>query len=134
MGGGAVACLALGSAIIGGEDIGVQQIIMQELIRIVNSFLQEDVISGIESDFRTAFALDRIEIDALQYGLEREVAIYLGKNISERFYLEYAAFFGEDVGDNEISFQYRLNEITTLKGSYFGDDEYQITLENEIEF
>ncbi|CCU80049.1 FIG01197110: hypothetical protein [Halanaerobium saccharolyticum subsp. saccharolyticum DSM 6643] len=125
---------ALGSAIIGGEDIGVQQIIMQELIRIANSFLQEDVISGIESDFRTAFALDRIEIDALQYGLEREVAIYLGKNISERFYLEYAAFFGEDVGDNEISFQYRLNEITTLKGSYFGDDEYQITLENEIEF
>lgn len=125
---------ALGSAIIGGEDIGVQQIIMQELIRIVNGFLQEDLISGIESDFRTAFALDRIEIDALQYGLEREIAIYLGKNISERFYLEYAAFFGEDVEDNEISFQYKLNEITTLKGSYFGDEEYQITLENEIEF
>jgi translocation and assembly module TamB len=125
---------ALGSAIIGGENIGVQQIIMQELIRIVNGFLQEDLISGIESDFRTALSLDRIEIDAYQYGLEREVAIYLGKNINKRFYLEYAAFFGEDVGDNEISFQYRLNEITILKGSYFGDDEYQITLENEIEF
>lgn len=125
---------ALGSAIIGGENIGVQQIIMQELIRIVNGFLQEDVISGIESDFRTAFALDRIEIDAYQYGLEREVAIYLGKNLSRRFYLEYAAFFGENVRDNEISFQYRLSEITTLKGSYFGEDEYQITLENEIEF
>lgn len=125
---------ALGSAIIGGEDIGVQQIIMQELIRIINSFLQEDVISGIESDFRTALSLDRIEIDALQYGLEREIAIYLGKNLSNRFYLEYAAFFGEEEKDNEISFQYRLNEITILKGSYLGDEEYQITLENEIEF
>jgi translocation and assembly module TamB len=125
---------ALGSAIIGGEDIGVQQIILQELIRIVNGFLQQDVISNIESDFRSALSLDRIEIDTIQYGLEREFSIYLGKNLSNRFYLEYAAFFGEDVRDNEISFQYRLNDITTLKGSYFGDKEYQITLENEIEF
>ncbi len=125
---------ALGSAIVGGENIGVQQIIMQELIRIVNGFLQEDVISGIESDFRTALALDRIEIDVLQYGLEREVAIYLGKNLSKRFYLEYAAFFGEDVDDNQISFQYKVNDITKLKGSYFGEGEYQIILENEIEF
>jgi translocation and assembly module TamB len=125
---------ALGSAIVGGEDIGIQQIILQELIRIVGGFLQEDLISGIESDFKTALSLDRIEIDTLQYGTEREVAIYLGKNLSKRFYLEYAAFFGEEERNNEISFQYRLNDITTLKGSYFGDSEYQITLENEIEF
>ena len=97
---------ALGSAIIGGENIGIQQIILQELIRIVSGFLQEDLISGIESDFRTVLSLDRIEIDTLQYGTEREVAIYLGKNLSKRFYLEYAAFFGEEERNNEISFQY----------------------------
>jgi len=125
---------ALGSAIIGGENIGIQQIILQELIRIASGFLQENLISGIESDFKTVLSLDRIEIDTLQYGTEREVAIYLGKNLSQRFYLEYAAFFGEEERNNEISFQYRLNEITTLKGSYLGEDEYQITLENEIEF
>lgn len=43
-------------------------------------------------------------------------------------------FFGEEERNNEMSFQYRLNEITTLKGSYLGEDGYQITLENEIEF
>lgn len=126
---------ALGSAVIGGEDIGVRQIITQELIRIVNGFLQEDIISDLESDFRTALSLDRIEIDALQFGLEREVAIYLGKNLNNRFYLEYAAFFNEEEQrESELSFQYRLTEITNLKGSYFTDDEYQISLETEIEF
>ncbi|MFP4371882.1 MAG: translocation/assembly module TamB domain-containing protein [Halanaerobium sp.] len=126
---------ALGSAVVGGEDIGIQQIILQELIRVVNSFLQEDIISDIESDFRSALSLDRIEIDASQFGLEREFAIYLGKNLSKRFYLEYASFFGEgDEREDEISFQYKLTEITNLKGTYFGDDDYQITIENEIEF
>ena len=125
---------ALGSAVIGGEDIGIQQIILQELIRIVNGFLQEDLISDIESDFRTALSLDRIEIDAFQYGLEREFALYLGKNLSDRFYLEYASFFGQEEREQEISFQYRLNEITNLKGTYFGDQEYEITIESEIEF
>lgn len=126
---------ALGSAVIGGEDIGVRQIITQELIRIVNGFLQEDIISDLESDFRTALSLDRIEIDALQFGLEREVAIYLGKNLNNRFYLEYAAFFNEEEQrESELSFQYKLTEITNLKGSYFTDDEYQISLETEIEF
>ena len=125
---------ALGSAIIGGEDIGVQQIILQELIRIVNGFLQEDVIGDIESNVKSAFALDRIEIDAFQYGLEREFAIYLGKNLSDRFYVEFASFFGEETREQELTFQYNLTEITNIKGTYFGDQEYRITLETEIEF
>lgn len=125
---------ALGSAIVGGQDIGVQQIIFQELLRITNSFLQQDLISDLESDFRTALSLDRIEIDALQYGLNREFAIYLGKNLNKRFYLGYAAFFGEEARDNEVTFQYRLTEITNLKGSYIGDGEYEITVETEIDF
>ena len=126
---------ALGSAVIGGEDIGIQQIILQELIRVVNTFLQEDIISDIESDFRSALSLDRIEIDVSQYGLEREFAIYLGKNLNNRFYLEYASFFGEgDEREDELSFQYKLTEITNLKGTYFGEEDYEITIETEIEF
>jgi translocation and assembly module TamB len=125
---------ALGSAIIGGEDIGIQNIIWQELIRIVNSFLQRGVISDIESDFKTAFSLDRAEIDVFQYGLEREFALYLGKNITDRLYLEYASFFTEEGREGEISFQYKLTDPTVLKGTYFGDQEYQISIETEIEF
>ncbi|MCC3144899.1 translocation/assembly module TamB [Halanaerobium sp. Z-7514] len=126
---------ALGSAILGDEEVGIENIIFQELVRLLNVFLQEDVISEIESDFQRAFALDRIEIDAFQYGLEREFAIYLGKNITDSFYLEYANFFaeGED-RESEISFQYRLTDITSLKGSYVGDDEYQISIETEFGF
>lgn len=126
---------ALGSAIVGGENIGVQQIITQELIRIAYGFLQEDIISDLESDVKTSLSLDRIEINALQYGLEREFAVYLGKNLNDRFYLEYAAFFRDDEArQDEISFQYKFTDITTLKGTYFGDQEYEITLENTIEF
>jgi len=125
---------ALGSAIIGGEDIGIQNIIWQELMRIVNSFLQRGVISDLESDVATIFSLDRAEIDAFQYGLEREFAIYLGKNITDKLYLEYASFFDEEGRRGEISFQYKLTEPTVLKGTYFGDDEYQISIETEIEF
>ena len=126
---------ALGSAIFGDEEVGIENIIFQELIRLLNAFLQQDVISEIESDFQRALALDRIEIDAFQYGLEREFAIYLGKNITNKLYLEYASFFaeGED-REGEISFQYRLTDITSLKGSYFGDDEYQISIETEFGF
>ncbi len=125
---------ALGSAIIGGEDIGVQNIIWQELMRIVNSFLQRGVLSDLESDFETIFSLDRAEIDAFQYGQEREFAVYLGKNITDKLYLEYASFFTQEGREGEISFQYKLTEPTVLKGTYFGDDEYQISIETEIEF
>jgi len=125
---------ALGSAIIGGEDIGIQNIIWQELIRVVNSFLQRGVISDLESDFKTAFSLDRAELDVSQYGLEREFALYLGKNITDKLYLEYASFFTEEGREGELSFQYKLTDPTVLKGTYFGDQDYQISIETEIEF
>ncbi len=125
---------ALGSAIIGGEDIGIQNIIWQELVRVVNSFLQRDVFSDLESDVETIFSLDRAEIDAFQYGMEREFAIYLGKNITDKLYLEYASFFDEEGREGEISFQYKLADPTVLKGTYYGDEEYQISIETEIEF
>ncbi|TDO95095.1 translocation and assembly module TamB [Halanaerobium saccharolyticum] len=125
---------ALGSAIIGGEDIGVQNIIWQELTRIVNSFLQQGVISDLESDFETIFSLDRAEIDALQFGMEREFTIYLGKNITDRLYIEYANYFNQEGRGAELSFEYQLTEPTVLKGTYFGDQEYQISIETEIEF
>ena len=125
---------ALGSAIIGGEDIGVQNIIWQELTRIVNSFLQQGVISDLESDVETIFSLDRAEIDALQFGMEREFTIYLGKNITDRLYIEYANYFNQEGRGEELSFEYQLTEPTVLKGTYFGDQEYQISIETEIEF
>lgn len=125
---------ALGSAVIGGEDIGIQTIIFQELIRLVNSSLQKDVISDLETNFRSALSLDRIEIDTYNYGVDREFAIYLGKNLSDKFYLEYASYFNEDGREGEISFEYKLNQISVLKGSYLGDNDYQISIESEIEF
>jgi translocation and assembly module TamB len=125
---------ALGSAIIGDEDIGIEAIITQELIRMINAFLQRDVINPLESDFQSALALDRIEIDTSQYGLEREFALYLGKNITNNFYIEYASFFTEEESSGEISFQYRLTDRTVLKGTYFGDEEYQFSIETGIDF
>jgi len=125
---------ALGSALIGGEDIGIQTIITQELIRILNAFLQEDVINPIESDFQSALALDRIEIDAYQYGLEREFAFYLGKNITNNFYIEYASNFSEGEQSSNISFQYSLTDLTVLKGTYFGEGDYRFSIETGFEF
>ena len=49
-------------------------------------------------------------------------------------YLEYASFFTEEGREGEISFQYKLTDPTVLKGTYFGDQEYQISIETEIEF
>lgn len=125
---------ALGSALIGGEDIGIQTIITQELIRILNAFLQEDVINPIESDFQSALALDRIEIDAYQYGLEREFALYLGKNITNNFYVEYASNFSEGEQSSNISFQYSLTDLTVLKGTYFGEGDYRFSIETGFDF
>jgi translocation and assembly module TamB len=125
---------ALGSAIIGDEDIGIEAIITQELIRMINAFLQRDVINPLESDFQSALALDRIEIDTSQFGLEREFALYLGENITDNFYIEYASFFTEEESSGEISFQYRLTGRTVLKGTYFGDEEYQFSIETGIDF
>jgi len=101
---------------------------------MINAFLQRDLINPLESDFQSALALDRIEIDTSQFGLEREFSLYLGKNITNKFYIEYASFFTEDESTGEISFQYKLTEQTVLKGSYFGDQEYQFSIETGIDF
>ncbi|RCW48248.1 MULTISPECIES: translocation/assembly module TamB domain-containing protein [unclassified Halanaerobium] len=124
---------ALGSAITG-EEIEVQSVIRQELIRIVNSAFQTDVVDRLETDMESALSLDRLEINTYQYGLEREFAVYLGKNLSDKFYLEYASIFTEDEREREWSFQYLLTEKTKLKGSWLGDDEYRISIETGFEF
>jgi len=124
---------ALGSAITG-EEIEVQSVIRQELIRMINSIFQTDVVDRLETDVGSALSLDRMEINTYQYGLEREFAFYLGKNLSDRFYLEYASTFTGDEREQEWSFQYLLTEKTRLKGSWLGDDEYRISIETSFEF
>ncbi|MGM0602187.1 MAG: translocation/assembly module TamB domain-containing protein [Bacillota bacterium] len=124
---------ALGSAITG-EEIEMQSVIRQELIRMVNSIFQTDVVDRLETDVGSALSLDRMEINTYQYGLEREFAVYLGKNLSDRFYLEYASTFTGDEREQEWSFQYLLTDRTRLKGSWLGDDEYRISIETGFEF
>ncbi|ACL70520.1 translocation/assembly module TamB domain-containing protein [Halothermothrix orenii] len=112
----------------------VNQAVKMEVMRIFNSFLQIDIVEDIESTLKDIFRLDRVEIDTYNLGWNQEVNIYLGKYLSDRFYLQYTTTLKPDSRESEVAFQYFLRENTVFEGSWHGEDDYRLSIETNLKF
>ncbi|MFW6237804.1 MAG: translocation/assembly module TamB domain-containing protein, partial [Halanaerobiales bacterium] len=124
----------LGSVFVDDEDTTVLDIVTQEVLRFVQKTFQLNVVGNLEENFADIFELDRVDINAYQLGSSQEVDLYLGKNLSNKVYLEYVATFTPEIEDNEISFSYYLQDNVFLEGAWQGEDSYRLTIETTFDF
>ncbi|MFW5980399.1 MAG: translocation/assembly module TamB domain-containing protein [Halanaerobiaceae bacterium] len=119
---------------VGGERVSMIEIISRELLRFLRESLQLDLVKNLEEDIGDIFNLDTIEIDTYEMGMDRRVNIYLGKNLSDKFYLEYSSRFTPEDREDIFSFRYDLRNNTYLRGSWDTEDDYRLMLETSIDF
>ena len=116
------------------EDPSIMQAINREFIRFLQETFQLDFVERVAGDVREYLELDTFTIDAYDIGLDNRVDVIMGKDLSDRLYMEYSASITPDYREDEFSFKYRLGANTYLDGTWYGDDEYRISLETIIEF
>jgi translocation and assembly module TamB len=88
----------------------------------------------LERTLTTDLNLDRFEIDTYSLARERQVTVYLGKDITDNFYLQYTGTFSPEIRESEFTFEYDINKYLNLEGGWYGEDDYRFLLETTIEF
>ena len=116
------------------DGVDPSTLIRSELFRYVGEQFQLSFIQQVEQSFANIFSLDRFEIDTYSLAGEREVTIYLGKDITDKLYLQYTGIFSPENRENEVTFEYDINQYLNLEGGWYGEDDYRFILESTIEF
>ncbi|MFW5999394.1 MAG: translocation/assembly module TamB domain-containing protein [Halanaerobiaceae bacterium] len=124
----------LGPVVREEEETTLMNIVSREIMRFVQETFQLDVIGSLEENFAEYFELDRVDINAYQLGPSQELDLYLGKNLSQKVYLEYVANFTPELEEDEISFIYYLQDNVFLEGTWEGEDSYRFTVETTFDF
>ncbi len=119
---------------LAGEDLNIFQIAQQEFFRFLSDTFQLEIIGNIQSEIRSAFELDRFEIVTHELGWDQEVSLYIGKNLTDRLYIEGSSRIRADEQDTEISFKYDITDRTVLDGTFYGPGEFSLSIETTIEF
>jgi translocation and assembly module TamB len=109
-------------------------VIEKELLRILNSNFQEGLVSDVESSLENIFHLNRLDIDTYNLGWEQEVYFYLGKYMSDKFYLQYSGTISPDERENEVSFNYFLRDNTLIEGSWKDNNDFRLSIEALLQF
>ncbi len=126
--------------IISGEGDGVTDFLKNEITRFFQQTLELKVVKNLEERFKDIFSLDRMEIDIYDLGWNRDITVYLGKQLSDKLYLEYSRTFSLDSSHDEedplkqLSFSYYLTDKTHLEGNLLGNDEIRFFIETSIDF
>ena len=126
------------SGFITGEDRSIPGLIFQETRRFLSDTLQLQIL-GWQRTLREQLELDRLEIITHDLGWEQEVSLYMGRDLTDRLYLETQSDFGPDNHRTDIIFNYALTEYTSLGGNLLdvstdGWEDFSITIETGIEF
>ena len=116
------------------EDTQANRLIISELFRYVSERFQLNLIQPLERTLASDLDLDRFEIDTYSLAGEREVTVYLGKDITDKLYLQYTGTFSPEIRESEFTFEYDINEYLNLEGGWYGEDDYRFLLETTIEF
>lgn len=119
---------------LAGEDLNVFQIAQQEFFRFLSDTFQLEIVGNIQSEIRDAFALDRFEIVTNELGWDQEVSLYIGKNLTDRLYIEGSSRIRADEQETDFSFKYDITDKTVLDGTYYGSGEFSLSIETTIEF
>ncbi|MGM0420564.1 MAG: translocation/assembly module TamB domain-containing protein [Bacillota bacterium] len=117
-----------------GEDVTVFDVVRQEFFRFLSDTFQLEIVDTIQTSIRQAFELDRFEIVTHELGWNEEVSLYIGKDLTDRLYVEGSTIFQEDERESSLSFQYELTDRTALSGTWYGQNEFSLSIETTIEF
>ncbi len=116
------------------EEFEPGTLVESELYRVVGEQVQLNFIQKVERSLANTLALDRFEIDTYSLAGEREVTVYLGKDLTDEFYVQYTGTFSPEIRDSELTFEYDINKYLNLEGGWYGEDDYRFLLETTIEF
>ncbi|MFN2364787.1 MAG: translocation/assembly module TamB domain-containing protein, partial [Halarsenatibacteraceae bacterium] len=119
---------------LAGEDLNIFQIAQQEFFRFLSDTFQIEIVGNIQSEIRNAFELDRFEISTHELGWDQEVSLYIGKNLTDRLYIEGTSRIRADEQETDLSFKYDITDNTVLDGTYYGSGEFSLSIETTIEF
>ena len=123
----------IGGALVG-EDLNIFQVIQQEFFRFLSDTFQLEIVGNIQREIRRAFELDRFEIVTHELGWDQEVSLHIGKDLTDRLYIEGSSRIRTDEQDTEISFKYDITDRTVLDGTIYGPGEFSLSIETMIEF
>jgi len=126
------------SGFLGGGDRSLGGMIQSELFRFFSDSFQLQVLE-FQRTLREALELDRLEIITHDLGWDQEVSLYMGKDLTDRLYLETQSEFSPDNMETDLIFSYSLTDYTSLGGTLIdvgrdGWQDYSITIETGIEF
>ncbi len=108
--------------------------IQKEIFRILAERLQLDLVHDLEARIQEIFSLDRMEIDSYNLGWEQEIAVYLGKYINRRMYLQLSSIITPEERDDQLAFRYYLTDEFLLEGSWRDEGEYRLSIETNLQF
>ncbi len=123
----------IGGALVG-EDLNIFQIVQQEFFRFLSDTFQLEIVGNIQREIRSAFALDRFEIVTHELGWDQEVSLHIGKDLTDRLYIEGSSRIRTDEQDTEVSFRYDITDRTFLDGTIYGPGDFSLSIETMIEF
>ena len=123
----------IGGALVG-EDFNIFQIAQQEFLRFLSDTFQLEIIDNIQSRIRQVFELDRFEIVTHELGWDQEVSLYIGKDLTDRLYIEGSSRIRADEQETDISFKYDITDRTVFDGTIYGSGGFSLSIETMIEF
>jgi translocation and assembly module TamB len=115
-------------------NLGPTSFVESELFRYVGEQVQLNFIQQIERSFANIFELDRFELDTYSLAGDRELTLYLGKNLNDQIYLQYIGRFSPEITDSEITLEYDINKYLNFEAGWYGEGDYRFLLETNIEF
>ncbi|MGM0445909.1 MAG: translocation/assembly module TamB domain-containing protein [Bacillota bacterium] len=115
-------------------NLGPTSFVESEIFRYVGEQVQLNFIQQIERSFANILELDRFELDTYSLAGDREITVYLGKNLSDQIYLQYMGTFSPEITDSEITLEYDINKYLNFEGGWYGEGDYRFLLEANIEF
>ena len=126
------------SGFLGGGDRSLGGMIQSEIFRFFSDSFQLQVLE-FQRTLREALELDRLEIITHDLGWEQEVSLHMGKDLTDRLYLETQSDFSAGSMETDLIFSYSLTDYTSLGGTLIdvgvdGWQDYSITIETGIEF
>lgn len=107
------------------------QVIQEQIVDYVDTQIQQTILRGLSNTVRNLLNLDEFTIET---HMGRIVQIEMGKNLTDKIYLNYVREFdGFDVRD-DFGIEVTLNSNFVFNGGVTSEGEVKIGVEAKFEF
>jgi len=108
--------------------------IRKEIVRFFSDRIRLSLVENVEEKIGRVLQLDRVEIDTYNLGWQSEITYYLGKYISDKVYLQYSRTINSEEDDFELALRYYLSDRILFEGSWQGEDDFNLSIETNLQF